>query len=94
MPQDACTKLYKGNKSDLKNKTLLFHTLESMISGDLHTDPLTRYMLSTDGSINRVEPAAVVYPKHVDDVVTIVEFARKHAVSIHSRGAGRTVCRS
>jgi len=72
----------------LTNKTHLFQTLEKIISGDLRTDPLSRYMLSTDGSIFRVEPAAVAYPKSSGDVVNIVKFAQKNHIAVHSRGAG------
>jgi len=78
----------------LTSKTHLFQTLEKTISGDLRTDPLSRYMLSTDGSIFRVEPSAVAYPKSSDDVVNIVRFAKKHRIPIHSRGAGSGLCGS
>ena len=66
----------------------MFKNLEKLIQGDLHTDLLTRYMLSTDGSIFRVEPSAVAYPKNTGDVRKIVTFARTHGFPIHPRGAG------
>ncbi|MFC1515972.1 anaerobic glycerol-3-phosphate dehydrogenase subunit C [Thermodesulfobacteriota bacterium] len=72
----------------------MFKNLEKLIQGDFHTDLLTRYMLSTDGSIFRVEPSAVAYPKNTGDVHKIVAFAKTHGFSIHPRGAGSGLCGS
>jgi FAD/FMN-containing dehydrogenase/Fe-S oxidoreductase len=74
------------------NHSQIFQPLGKSISGDIHTDPLNRYMLSTDGSIFRVQPSAVAYPKNTADVVKIVEFAMRHSFNIHPRGAGSGLC--
>ena len=66
----------------------IFDELKNKVTGDIYTDKIRRYMHSTDGSIFRVEPACIVYPKSTDDVVEIVKFANKYQISIHSRGAG------
>ncbi len=78
----------------MKNNNHIFKTLRKSLSGDLCTDILTRYMLSTDGSIFRVEPAAVAYPKNKNDILQIVEFANRKGFSIHARGAGSGLCGS
>ena len=70
----------------------IFDELNKKIAGDIYTDKIRRYMYSTDGSIFRVEPSCVVYPKSKDDVVEIVKFANKYQLSLHSRGAGSGLC--
>lgn len=72
----------------------IFDDLLESINGDVHIDKLRRYMLSTDGSIFRIEPACVVCPKSQDDVSKTVDFANKYGLSIHSRGAGSGLCGS
>lgn len=70
----------------------IFDELKNKIAGDIYTDKIRRYMHSTDGSIFRVEPACIVYPKSTEDVVEVVKFANKYQLSIHSRGAGSGLC--
>ena len=70
----------------------IFDELKNKISGEIYTDKIRRYMHSTDGSIFRVEPACIVYPKNRQDVVEIVKFANNYQLSIHSRGAGSGLC--
>lgn len=65
-----------------------FHLLRNRLHGELHTDAVRRSLLSTDGSIFQVMPAAVVYPRNAEDVAETVQFAREHRVPIHARGAG------
>lgn len=70
----------------------IFDELKSKLIGEVYTDKLRRYMLSTDGSIFRMEPACVVYPKNTQDVVQICKFASDRKFSIHSRGTGSGLC--
>ena len=72
----------------------IFEELSENIKGDVYTDTVRRYLHSTDGSYFRVEPACVVYPQHVDDIVTAVKFASRYGLSVHSRGAGSGLCGS
>ena len=72
----------------------IFHELNKKISGDVYWDPVRLYMLSTDASIYRREPAAVVYPRSTEDVIRTVEFASARSLPIHSRGAGSGLCGS
>ena len=51
-------------------------------------------MVSTDGSIFRVGPACVVYPRNTEDVLETVNFARDRHWTIHPRGAGSGLCGS
>ncbi len=77
-----------------KNTFHHFNELRQMLEGEVHTDPLRRYMLSTDGSIFRKEPICIVYPKNTDDVVKTVCFASEHGLTVHPRGAGSGLCGS
>jgi FAD/FMN-containing dehydrogenase/Fe-S oxidoreductase len=72
----------------------LFDALASRIQGEVCTDVLRRYLLSTDGSIFSRMPAAVVYPRSVADVQATVRFAVRHGLSVHPRGAGSGLCGS
>lgn len=68
--------------------------LQRMIAGQIFTDPIRTGLLSTDGSIYRIKPAAVVYPASVEDVIQTVRFAGKNGLSVHPRGAGSGLCGS
>ncbi len=69
-----------------------FSRLARRIEGEVHTDELRRYMLSTDASIFRKMPAAVVYPRSTRDVRAVVRFAAARQICVHSRGAGSGLC--
>jgi len=75
----------------------IFPKLESLqdrIAGQVFTDPIRTGLLSTDGSIYRIKPMAVVYPASVEDVIQTVRFAGKNRLSVHARGAGSGLCGS
>jgi len=72
----------------------MFNDLKIKLKGDLFTDRIRTCLLSTDGSIFRVQPMCVVYPKDAEDVTETVYFAEKHGLSLHSRGAGSGLCGS
>ncbi|GBC61623.1 anaerobic glycerol-3-phosphate dehydrogenase sub unit C [Desulfonema ishimotonii] len=77
-----------------RNKNISFGKLQDELEGELFTDELRRYMLSTDGSIFRKMPVCVVCPRSSRDVAATVRFAGEHALSVHSRGAGSGLCGS
>ena len=68
--------------------------LISSIAGDLYTDELHRYMVSTDASIFKVNPACVIYPRNTEDVCRVAAFAMPNKMAIHCRGAGSGLCGS
>ncbi|MCB4203599.1 anaerobic glycerol-3-phosphate dehydrogenase subunit C [Deferribacterales bacterium Es71-Z0220] len=72
----------------------IFEELSEIFEGDIYTDKLRRNMLATDGSIFKVEPACVAYPKNDSDVTKVINFAKKYGLSVHSRGAGSGLCGS
>jgi len=71
-----------------------FSPLADRIQGDVLTDPLSRAMVATDGSIFSVTPGAVIYPRTAEDVRQTVLFAAANGISVHSRGAGSGLCGS
>ncbi len=71
-----------------------FDELAASIRGEVWTDALRRYQLSTDASIFRKMPAAVVYPRRAEDVQETVRFAVRQGLSVHPRGAGSGLCGS
>ncbi|WP_028324610.1 FAD-binding and (Fe-S)-binding domain-containing protein [Desulfatirhabdium butyrativorans] len=66
--------------------------LQSLICGDVAGDTVSRALVSTDGSIYRLLPQAVCYPKNVGDVQQIVHFCNDRGISLHPRGAGSGLC--
>jgi FAD/FMN-containing dehydrogenase/NAD-dependent dihydropyrimidine dehydrogenase PreA subunit len=62
--------------------------LHDHIEGEVRFDRVSRALYSTDASVYQIEPLGVVVPRTRDDVVRVVEIARRHGVSITARGGG------
>ncbi|PJJ58308.1 FAD/FMN-containing dehydrogenase [Mumia flava] len=58
---------------------------------DVDDSRLTRALYSTDASLYRVVPQAVVRPRHVEEVLAVAEVARTLGVPLTSRGAGTSI---
>lgn len=70
-----------------------YDQLRASITGEVSTEKETRDFFSTDGSVFRVMPSAVVYPQNEADVVETVQLVAKQAAAgqlypITSRGKG------
>ncbi len=70
-----------------------YDQLRSSITGEVSTEKDTRDFFSTDGSVFKVTPSAVVYPQNEADVVETVTLAARSAaagqlVPITARGKG------
>ncbi|MDR0453282.1 MAG: FAD-binding protein [Deferribacteraceae bacterium] len=78
----------------MSNKLIPFDELKSCVQGELYTDRLRKVMLSTDAGLYQIEPAALLYPKNTQDVVSAVIFAGKYNLPVHPRGAGSGLCGS
>lgn len=72
----------------------MLESLQDRITGQVFTDPIRTGLLSTDGSIYRIKPTAVVYPASVEDVIQTIRFAGENGLSVHPRGAGSGLCGS
>ncbi len=70
------------------DEKLLAKKIKRKIKGDVLTDKVTRLLYSTDASIYRIIPQAVVFPKNPEDVLEIILIAQEHNIPICARGAG------
>jgi len=68
-----------------------FSTLKQELSGDLLNDDSTLILYSTDASAYKERPAAVVFPKHKEDILKVILFCRKHGIGIIPRTAGTSL---
>ena len=69
----------------------LAEELDQSVAGEVQFDQYARVLYSTDGSIYQAEPAGVVHPRNIDDVVETVAIASSHDVPILPRGAGSSL---
>ena len=70
----------------------LAQRLRANVAGDVLLDSFTRGRYATDASIYQMMPAAVVIPRDVDDLKTIVSIADSLEVPITPRGGGTSQC--
>ncbi|MGY1664471.1 FAD-binding and (Fe-S)-binding domain-containing protein [Geodermatophilus sp. SYSU D00696] len=59
--------------------------------GDVDDSGLARALYSSDGSLYRVLPRAVVRPRHADEVLAALEVCRELGVPLTMRGAGTSI---
>jgi len=65
--------------------------LEASLEGELRRDRSSRLMYSTDASIYREEPLAVVYPRNREDLRKLLSFASSFHIGIIPRAAGTSL---
>ncbi|SEP23294.1 FAD-binding and (Fe-S)-binding domain-containing protein [Trujillonella endophytica] len=58
---------------------------------DVDDSGLARALYSSDGSLYRVLPRAVVRPRHPDELVAVLEVCRSLGVPLTARGAGTSI---
>lgn len=73
------------------NHSFPWHELENTIAGELQLDELTKAIYATDASVYRKIPLGVVFPKHTQDIITLVGFASKHKLNLIPRTAGTSL---
>ncbi len=61
------------------------------VAGEVRTSPLSRWLYSTDASIYRVLPDAVLVARSVDDLAAAAEVAARHEVPLCVRGAATSL---
>ncbi|MBI3159914.1 MAG: FAD-binding protein [Chloroflexi bacterium] len=67
------------------------HDLRRAIRGEVRTDPASRMLYSTDGSIYQILPLGVVFPRDTEELTAIVEIAARHGVPLLPRGSGSSL---
>ncbi len=66
-------------------------SLAETIEGDLKYDTITRTIYSTDASVYKEMPLAVIWPKNISDLKKIVQFTSKEGIGITMRAAGTSL---
>lgn len=69
----------------------IFNELKKRISGEINTDLSHRIAYSTDASIYKESPIAVIYPKSKADLIEIVSFSKNNKIPVISRTAGTSI---
>ena len=65
--------------------------LQSNLEGELHFDDLMRKLYATDASVYRMLPLAVALPRSVEDIKTLIHFAKYLNTSLIPRTAGTSL---
>ncbi|HEX2535553.1 MAG TPA: FAD-linked oxidase C-terminal domain-containing protein [Chitinophagaceae bacterium] len=65
--------------------------LAARLEGDLHYDTTMRTLYATDASAYRELPLAVAIPKTIDDIKTLIAYARENNTSLIPRTAGTSL---
>ena len=65
--------------------------LRGQVAGEVRTSALARWLYSTDASIYRVVPDAVVVAASPDDLAAVASVAREYGVPVVARGAATSV---
>ena len=78
----------QSTKSDVSDLTT---ALRAAGLTDVDDTGLARALYSTDASLYRVLPRAVVRPRHPDEIVAALEVCRSQAVPLTMRGAGTSI---
>lgn len=68
-----------------------FQSLAAQLDGDLFDDTTQRTLYATDASAYREMPMAVAVPTTINDLKTLLTFARQHKVPIIPRTAGTSL---
>src|SRR5579862_4228740 len=71
-----------------RSPSTLATALREMVKGEVFSDPYTRSLYATDGSIYEVEPMVVVHPLDELDVRSCLWFGQRHGVPVIARGSG------
>ncbi|MDB5388756.1 MAG: glpC, partial [Planctomycetaceae bacterium] len=62
--------------------------LAGLLAGELRCDPLTASIYSSDASLYQIKPLGVVFPRHREDVETVVKYCAEMHIPVIGRGAG------
>jgi FAD/FMN-containing dehydrogenase/Fe-S oxidoreductase len=65
--------------------------LADRLDGDVMWDSVAKALYSTDASMYRESPAAVVLPRHREDLKKLLAFAFEHGIPLIMRGAGTSL---
>jgi len=75
----------------METSTPIGHALRQAGIGEVRDDSTTRALYSSDASLYRVPPQAVVRPRSIDDVAATLDLCRREGVPLTSRGTGTSL---
>ena len=78
-------------KSTSSQTRALEHELKKLVEGEVRFDAFSKILYSTDASIYQMEPVGVVIPRSKNDVLAVVDVARRAGVPILPRGGGTSL---
>ena len=68
-----------------------FAELSNLLEGELKTDHLNKTLYATDASVYKMLPQAVCFPKSIDDLKLLINFATQNNTSLIPRTAGTSL---
>jgi FAD/FMN-containing dehydrogenase/Fe-S oxidoreductase len=71
--------------------TTRLDNLSGMLDGDLKQDSLTTVIYSTDASVYKERPVAVVWPKGISDIRKVLSFACREKTGVTLRAGGTSL---
>jgi len=74
-----------------KSSKKTLQELSEKLDGELYFDQLHKSIYATDASVYRKLPLAVAYPKHIEDLKTLIHFAQTHNITLIPRAAGTSL---
>lgn len=63
----------------------------SRFKGEIFTDKMMRTMYATDASVYKEMPLAVTFPLNIDDIVSLIQFAKSNNTTLIPRTAGTSL---
>jgi len=69
----------------------IYNRLANEIQGEIHYDNFWKILYATDASDYREIPQGVVFPKSIEDIKAIIDFARTENIPIIPRGGGTSL---
>ncbi|WGH75466.1 FAD-linked oxidase C-terminal domain-containing protein [Tenacibaculum tangerinum] len=72
-------------------QTTSLETFKKSLTGELFFDDLHKNIYATDASVYRKIPLAVAYPKNIQDIQLLIDFATKNKITLIPRTAGTSL---
>ncbi|WP_437822763.1 FAD-binding and (Fe-S)-binding domain-containing protein [Tenacibaculum mesophilum] len=72
-------------------QTTQLETFKKSLTGELFFDDLHKNIYATDASVYRKIPLAVAYPKNIEDIQLLIDFATKNNITLIPRTAGTSL---
>ncbi|WP_299008863.1 FAD-binding and (Fe-S)-binding domain-containing protein [uncultured Tenacibaculum sp.] len=72
-------------------QTTQLETFKKLLTGELFFDDLHKNIYATDASVYRKIPLAVAYPKNIEDIQLLIDFATKNNITLIPRTAGTSL---